>query len=329
MKTSHYNNIKKIEFDLSSSCNSYCPSCARYTIQNNELYLNPYLNFNQNISVAVIENIFSSQSISDTVKVDLVGSVGDALAHPKIIDIIDVIYQHRPDCEINIHTNGGLGNPALYKKLATHLKRPSNVSFSVDGLADTNHLYRIGVIWERVIENIKAFNAAGGKSTWQFVEFEWNRHQTNDARRLAEQLGCDEFVVRYDRMSESERAEYNIAAQRINQKKTAKRTNREPLVNKKSSYAPVTDKCVSTQSIYVNSDSRVVPCCMFNTALIDPFLLDEINNFMYTDDNNWNDLSVRTFDDIINNEWWDKLVSSFGSPVNSTTTCLMSCSRLA
>ena len=48
------------------------------------------------------------------------------------------------------------------KRSVGKLAQYSEVNFSVDGLEDTNHLYRQGVKWEKVEDNMVAFCDAGG-----------------------------------------------------------------------------------------------------------------------------------------------------------------------
>ena len=46
------------------------------------------------------------------------------------------------------------------------------LDFSVDGLEETNHLYRQGVKWEHVERNMKAFINAGGRARWDYLIFQ-------------------------------------------------------------------------------------------------------------------------------------------------------------
>ena len=48
------------------------------------------------------------------------------------------------------------------------------VNFSIDGLADTTHLYRVNSNFAKIMENAKAFIDAGGNARWYFIEFEHN-----------------------------------------------------------------------------------------------------------------------------------------------------------
>ena len=61
--------------------------------------------------------------------------------------------------------------------------------FSIDGLEDTNHLYRRNVKWEKVIENARSFITAGGKAHWDMLVFEHNKHQVDEAKSYANKLG--------------------------------------------------------------------------------------------------------------------------------------------
>ena len=70
------------------------------------------------------------------------------------------------------------------------------VYFALDGLKDTNHLYRRGVDFDKVIENAKSFMAAGGTAHWAYIVFKHNQHQVEEARLLAAELGFTDFNVK-------------------------------------------------------------------------------------------------------------------------------------
>ena len=76
----------------------------------------------------------------------------------------------------------------LYSKWA-------GVVFSVDGLEDTNHIYRRGVKWEKLITNMRAYSATGAYAVWEWLVFEHNQHQVEEARALAKELNF-QFIVK-------------------------------------------------------------------------------------------------------------------------------------
>jgi len=67
------------------------------------------------------------------------------------------------------------------------------VIFSIDGLEDTNHLYRQKVNWNSVMRNAKAFINAGGRARWDFIVFKHNEHQVEEAQQLSNDLGFETF----------------------------------------------------------------------------------------------------------------------------------------
>ena len=51
------------------------------------------------------------------------------------------------------------------------------------------------------MENAKAFIGAGGSATWQFIVFPWNKHQVDEVRELANEMGFEIVIIRNNRDS--------------------------------------------------------------------------------------------------------------------------------
>jgi len=113
--------------------------------------------------------------------------------HPDIVEIVDWFQQVNPKIKIGLHTNGSLGKLTTYKKLA---ERKVFIAFGIDGLEDTNHLYRRRVKWSHVMERAKQFIDCGGRAFWDFIVFRHNQHQVSSARKLANNLGFSSFNVK-------------------------------------------------------------------------------------------------------------------------------------
>ena len=71
-------------------------------------------------------------------------------------------------------------------------------TFSVDGLEDTNHLYRINAKWKSVMMGMKAMGSLPKDRKpileWKYLVFPYNEHQVPKARQLAMDIGFDSFV---------------------------------------------------------------------------------------------------------------------------------------
>lgn len=62
--------------------------------------------------------------------------------------------------------------------------------FGIDGMTnEINNLYRVGSNIEKVFTNMRsATEIDNNRVKWDYTIFEWNKHQVDDARRLAETL---------------------------------------------------------------------------------------------------------------------------------------------
>ena len=61
--------------------------------------------------------------------------------------------------------------------------------FSIDGLKNTNELYRRKLEWEKLMRNASAFIEAGGVAYWDMLVFKHNEHQIEEVRQLAKNMG--------------------------------------------------------------------------------------------------------------------------------------------
>jgi|TARA_Y100000296_G_scaffold43194_1_gene49663 MoaA/NifB/PqqE/SkfB family radical SAM enzyme len=181
----YFNDIKLLDIELSNNCNAACPMCARnihgYSInprlQLNELSIDDFLNINFDI----LDNIEF---------INISGNYGDPLMCHDVVNIIHYLCETTP-AKICMHTNGGLRNAEIWKQLGKIDQL--EVRFGIDGLEDTNHLHRINVCWDLLMNNIKTYINAGGDATWVFLVFFHNQHQIDEARHLAKELKFNKF----------------------------------------------------------------------------------------------------------------------------------------
>ena len=122
------------------------------------------------------------------------GDIGDAMMHPNIDDIIIEIDKKRPMVQ-HIHTNGGGAWYEKFKKIAEHvdgdLSKNIFFVFSIDGLEDTNHLYRRNVQWKHIIKNAEILRKHKVHVRWRMNRFKHNEHQIDTARQMAEDWGWE------------------------------------------------------------------------------------------------------------------------------------------
>lgn len=195
-------NVKRLHIELSSRCNASCPACSRNYSGGpvaDDLELTE-------LSLDDIKRMVPVEIAKNLIGINFCGNVGDPGMAPDLLPILEYFRAHSPKIVQQLRTNGGMRNEKFWTSLGNffvtqppprdnHLFSKAGVVFSVDGLEDTNHIYRRGVIWEKLYRNMKAYSATGAFAVWEWLLFEHNKHQVEEARALAKELGF-EFIVK-------------------------------------------------------------------------------------------------------------------------------------
>jgi MoaA/NifB/PqqE/SkfB family radical SAM enzyme len=128
------------------------------------------------------------------------GNFGDPCACREFVDIYEYVRELNPRIGLACNTNGSLRTPEWWARLGAVMTQQQNngnyCTFSLDGLEDTNHLYRRNTNWKKIMENAKAFIDAGGIAHWDYIVFQHNEHQVEEARQLAKDMGFRNFNVK-------------------------------------------------------------------------------------------------------------------------------------
>ena len=182
--------IKEIHIEPTSLCNAHCPQCARNIHGEG---LNPNIKL-QSLDLNWFKNNLTPDTIKGLNKIFFCGNVGDPAATPELLEIIAYLKKHNAELIIGLNTNGGLKTAEWWHTLGHLLNGKFDYCvFSIDGLEDTNHLYRVNVEWKKIMENVRAFISAGGSAHWDMLVFDHNKHQIDSASRLAKELGFTWF----------------------------------------------------------------------------------------------------------------------------------------
>lgn len=190
-----YSDIQSVHLEISTLCNASCPLCPR-NLAGYDTDLGYPLH---NMTLAEAKIIFTESFLKNPLQRILInGNFGDFVMNPESIDIVDYIFSVRPKIIIEISTNGSARN--WWQDLARIPKFSDKliVNFALDGLEDTHSLYRRNTHWKTVIKNAETFINAGGKAVWRMIEFDHNRHQIDECRRLSQKMGFSDFIISYD-----------------------------------------------------------------------------------------------------------------------------------
>ena len=273
----NYEDIRQIHLEVTQRCNASCPMCDR---NQNGGSLNPHINLDE-ITLFDCQKIFESKFIKQLDTMYMCGNLGDPIIAQDTIKIFEYFRYNNGKMWLSMNTNGGARDVGWWKELAKVLKTPAAVIFSVDGLADTNHLYRQGVVWDNVEQNMRTFIEAGGRARWDFLIFEHNQHQVDEAKALAEKWGVERFVSKKTGRFVTANVNAKDSHQAINRKgektqmlKKPKEEYQNAAVNKIPTIidrygsmdkyydkVPIRCKVKDNGNLFITAEGLALPCC--------------------------------------------------------------------
>jgi hypothetical protein len=161
------------------------------------------------------------------------------------LDIYQWFRKINPDITLGMNTNGAIQNPKWWSTLGSTLNNNRDyVVFSIDGLEDTNHVYRIGVCWTKLMANVEAFISAGGRAQWDMLVYQHNQHQVDQAQELAKKLGFGWFRAKVSKRPVVGNLSYPVGWIRPHQEKTH-----------------ISCHALKEKSAYIDAQGRLSPCC--------------------------------------------------------------------
>jgi len=209
------------------------------------------------------------------------GNLGDAIVAEDTLEVFEYFRRHNADMHLSLNTNAGARDKDWWKMLAKTFGKNGHVIFSVDGLEDTNHMYRQNVQWHKVEQSMDAFISAGGRARWDFLIFDHNQHQVEQAEQLAKVKGFERFVAKKTGRFVTTKSDAKESHQSKNKKgedtaelkkPDAKYQNKalqkqQSIIDKYGSMdsyyddVPISCKVAKSKSIYVSAEGLVLPCC--------------------------------------------------------------------
>jgi len=192
----NYDELTQIHVELTNACNAACPMCTRFHI--NSPLIRPDLTIDQ-ITLEKFKKYFPPEIIKKLEIVLFCGVHGDPGMARDLYEICEYIAETNPNTAVRINTNGGMRNPEFWGKLGKLFSQQRKdhwrwiVTWSIDGLEDTNHLYRRNVKWDKLMANAQSFIDAGGYADWDYLIFRHNEHQINKSYDLSKKMGFENF----------------------------------------------------------------------------------------------------------------------------------------
>lgn len=231
-----------------SKCILECPLCDRTwfykKFKKRELH---------EIDVDSLVNFFDGVGY----KVSMCGNNGDPIYHSNFHKLCSRL--KHIGCELKITTNGSKKSTAWWEKLGKILDKNDSITFSIDGLVDTNQIYRVNSDYGSIINGFKTIKGKV-KTQWKFIVFKHNQHQIHEAETISKQLGFDAFQLeKSDRWWEVSLMPDEKFVD------PAYKHQIEVLKNEKNITGTMKPKCLINDEpkngLYIDSAGNFYPCC--------------------------------------------------------------------
>jgi hypothetical protein len=124
--------------------------------------------------------------------------LGDPAYNSECVDMVEYLASNGGWCQLS--TNGGIQSYDWWFRLGKLSADTKNVdvSFCIDGHAETNHIYRMNTNFKVIERNLQAYvNGGNGNASgsWIFIVFDHNEHEIAAANAHATRLGL-KFATR-------------------------------------------------------------------------------------------------------------------------------------
>ena len=189
----NYKDITRLDLETSSLCNAECRSCGRRQDGGikSQTFTETYMTTEQ------VKEWFSKDFIENLNMITMCGNYGDSMTNPDLIPILKHFRSINPNVRFQMHTNASGRDATFWRELGEIFSlNGSTLVFSVDGLEDTNWIYRKGTHWDKIVLAMETYISTGAKSQWEFLVFRHNEHQVEEARQLAKDMGITEFIAK-------------------------------------------------------------------------------------------------------------------------------------
>ncbi len=227
-----------------------------------------------------IQAILPENFIKQLEQIYLCGNYGDPLAASETIEILEYFRAINPSMKLGVHTNGSGRGRDWWQRLA---KIVDYCRFGIDGLHDTNAIYRRNTNFARILSSIRSFVDAGGHGEWDFLVFRHNEHEVEAAQVLARELGLRAFNVkatsrflshstgqvsdRYPILDEAGRTIFLLQQPDNSRWRNPALDDHSATTNNRKSYldylnnTSIQCKAAKHRSIYITAEAYIAPCC--------------------------------------------------------------------
>ena len=171
--------FNKLHIETTTRCILACPACPRTTWHN--MLKQPVAK--HDLDVDVLEKFLDCETGRTFNHFELCGDYGDSIYYP---DLLKLIERFRNRVSFNLYTNGSRQTEKFWHKLAELMTKDDYITFSIDGLEDTNHLYRVNADWPSIMQGLDIMTKSPATVYWKTIVFGFNYNKLKEIKSFAE-----------------------------------------------------------------------------------------------------------------------------------------------
>ena len=306
--------VRSFNVEITNRCTLGCPECSRTG--------NPWVldNLTQ-LPLDLLQRIFpvAERESLQGLKINLCGTYGDCIYHTRFHDVI--AHFKAAGLNIMIETNGSHRTMAWWEKTCALLDKNDAITFSVDGLEDTNHIYRINSRWDDIAAAM-AYCAPRVFVSWKFIIFRHNEHQIEQAKALAERIGVRDITFKKSaRFRDGDdplkpRNKEHIGV--VNQNRRIIRAVRaaDLVADELNGQVRVRPNCYSGKGLAITALGYLYPCTNCESSDTDTWFHHNRDHF---------DLRQHSIRDILASPKWMELQQLWNKASTAPSTCVHTC----
>jgi MoaA/NifB/PqqE/SkfB family radical SAM enzyme len=249
-----------------SKCTLECPLCDRTWFYNT--FKKRLLH---EIDVGSLVKFFAGHKP----KINMCGNNGDPIYHSDFHNLVHKLKDI--GSTIKITTNGSARKKDWWNDLGDILDSGDQITFSIDGLRDTNDIYRKNANWDSIMDAVESIKNKKVRMVWKFIVFKHNQHQIKDAMEVSKEKGFDEF-----RLEKSDRWLDNQDLMPSSQYVNDHYQHSQKVLGSKDYKTKIEPNCLikdkPSNELYIDSEGNFFPCCWIGSyrykfkSLFDPKL---------------------------------------------------------
>jgi len=183
-----------MHIELTTRCTLACPGCPRTIFT--KKFRRPFPKYD--LSLEDTKSFLDCKTGKALAVIEFNGNHGDIIYAPQVLDFLSTFRY----AAYNISTAGGAQTTKFWQEFAARLDSRDIITFSIDGLAHNNHLYRINSKWEDSQRAIKIVLKSPARVIWKTVTFSYNEKEIDDIRSYAEGLGASFVAIKTHRFGD-------------------------------------------------------------------------------------------------------------------------------